>query len=147
MFEEVRNKAEAAICEPKEEIWGCDISSEALDVSYENLTRQDFKRFVKLSKKDFLFQDPPVEGALAVFNPPYDLRIASNDIEELYKEIGDTLKQHYGGSTAWIISSNMSAFKHVGLRKKRKIPLFNGPLECKFQKYELYAGSKKAKYQ
>lgn len=147
LFEEVRNKAEAAICEPKEEIWGCDISSEALDVSYENLTRLDFKKFVKLRKKDFLFQDPPIKEALAVFNPPYDLRITSSDIEELYKEIGDTLKQHYGGSTAWIISSNMSAFKHVGLRPSRKIPLFNGPLECKFQKYELYAGSKKAKYQ
>ena len=87
LFEEVRKKAEAAICEPKEEIWGCDISSEALDVSYENLTRQDFKRFVKLRKKDFLFQDPPVKEALAVFNPPYDLRITSSDIEEYTKKL------------------------------------------------------------
>ena len=60
--------------------------------------------------------------------------------------IGDQLKQQFGGYEAWIISPNMEAFKHVGLRPSRKIVLFNGPLECKLQKYELYAGSKKAKF-
>lgn len=147
LFGKIREKLKAAMCEPQQEIWGCDISAEALEVCFENLNRQDYKQYVKLKKRNFLNQEPPVTGALAVFNPPYDLRISSRDINELYKEIGDTLKQNYGGSTAWMISSNMAAFKHVGLRPSRKIPLFNGPLECKFQKYELYAGSKKAKYQ
>jgi putative N6-adenine-specific DNA methylase len=147
LFNELKSEAEASIIEPKCAIWGCDISTEALDVSFENLSRQNYKRFVKLKKRNFLHQEPAVKEALVVFNPPYDLRIGSRDINELYREMGDTLKQYYGGSTAWMISSNMQAFKHVGLRPSRKVPLFNGPLECKFQKYELYAGSKKAKYQ
>lgn len=147
LFKTIKDKAESEIKEPSCEIWGCDISTEALDVSFENLSRQNYKRYVKLKKRNFLHQEPPVKGALLVFNPPYDLRIGSRDINELYGEMGDTLKQFYGGSTAWMISSNMQAFKHVGLRPSRKVPLFNGPLECKFQKYEMYAGSKKAKYQ
>lgn len=147
LFKTIKDKAEEAIQEPSHEIWGCDIDSEALDVSFENLSRQDYKKYVKLKKRNFLNQEPPVKEALLVFNPPYDLRISSRDINELYSEMGDTLKQFYGGSTAWLISSNMQAFKHVGLRPSRKVPLFNGPLECKFQKYEMYAGSKKAKYQ
>lgn len=147
LFKTIKDKAEEAIQEPSHEIWGCDIDSEALDVSFENLSRQDYKKYVKLKKRNFLNQEPPVKEALLVFNPPYDLRISSRDINELYSKMGDTLKQFYGGSTAWLISSNMQAFKHVGLRPSRKVPLFNGPLECKFQKYEMYAGSKKAKYQ
>ena len=147
LFKTIKEKAESEIKEPSHEIWGCDISTEALDVSFENLSRQNYKKYVKLKKRNFLHQEPPVKGALLVFNPPYDLRIGSRDINELYREMGDTLKQFYGGSTAWMISSNMQAFKHVGLRPSRKVPLFNGPLECKFQKYEMYAGSKKAKYQ
>jgi putative N6-adenine-specific DNA methylase len=42
-----------------------------------------------------------------------------------------------------MISSNFEALKHVGLRPSRKIKLFNGKLESRFLKYEMYEGSKK----
>jgi putative N6-adenine-specific DNA methylase len=61
----------------------------------------------------------------------------------LYKTIGDTLKKKYSGYEAWIISSNLEALKKVGLSASRKITLFNGPLECKLMRYELYEGTKK----
>ena len=37
----------------------------------------------------------------------------------------------------------ISALKKVGLRPSRKIKLFNGSLECRFMKYEMYKGTKK----
>ena len=80
-------------------------------------------------------------------NPPYDERIQSEDITAFYGMIGERLKHNFTGYEAWLISSNMKALKNVGLRPSRKITLYNGSLECKFLKYELYAGSKKAKYQ
>ena len=61
-----------------------------------------------------------------------------DELFELYEKTGNTFKHKYKGSSAWIISSNMEAFKHVGLKTKRKIALFNGGLPCKFCKYELY---------
>ena len=69
------------------------------------------------------------------------------DFEAFYKSIGDTLKQRYHGTHAWFITSNLEAIKHVGLRPSRKIKLFNGSLESRLLKYEIYEGSKKAKKQ
>ena len=67
--------------------------------------------------------------------------------EGLQKEIGDLLKSEFTGFEAWIFSSNFEALKFIGLRPSRKIPLKNGALDCKLQKYELYSGSKKTKKQ
>ena len=80
-----------------------------------------------------------------VFNPPYGERLEI-DMENFYKSIGDTLKQGYSNTDAWFITSNLEALKHVGLRPSRKIKVFNGKLESRLVKYEMYAGSKKGKY-
>jgi putative N6-adenine-specific DNA methylase len=69
------------------------------------------------------------------------------EIETMYKEIGNKLKKDFGGYTAWIITSSPEAINAVGLRATRRIHLYNGSLECRYLKYELYAGSKKASKQ
>ena len=51
------------------------------------------------------------------------------------------------GCSAWLITSDMEAVKHIGLKHTRRIKLFNGQLECRFLKYEMYEGSKKQKKQ
>ena len=80
-----------------------------------------------------------------VFNPPYGERL-DIDMERFYREIGDTLKQNYSDTNAWFITANLEALKFVGLRPSRKIKLFNGKLESRLVKYEMYAGSKKGKF-
>jgi putative N6-adenine-specific DNA methylase len=80
-----------------------------------------------------------------VFNPPYGERL-DIQMERFYREIGDTMKQKYPNTTAWFITSNLEALKFVGLKPSRKIKLFNGKLEARLVKYELYEGSKKGKY-
>ena len=57
----------------------------------------------------------------------------------------DTLKTNYPNSTSWFITSSLESLKHVGLRSTRKIKLFNGTLESRLVKYEIYSGSKKRK--
>ena len=80
-------------------------------------------------------------------NPPYGERLKPDDIETLYSMTGSTLKHKFPGSQAWMITSNMEALKRVGLRPSQKIKLFNGKLESRFVRYELYEGSKKTKKQ
>jgi len=75
-------------------------------------------------------------------NPPYDERIQLDDGIAFYRSLGDTLKHLYSGWQAWIISSDLKALKFFGLKPARKIPLFNGPLECRFVKFDLYEGRK-----
>jgi len=110
------------------------------------------KQNVKLAKVDDVvsirncdmkdFEVPPGRGVV-IINPPYGERMEKDNIEELYKMMGDTFKKKFAGYTCWILSSNQEALKNVGLRPTRKITLFNGQLECKFMRYEMYEGTKK----
>ena len=63
------------------------------------------------------------------------------DAPEFYSAIGDAFKTNWPGFSAWIISSDAEALKSVGLKTKRKIQCFNGPLECRWVGYDLYKGS------
>jgi len=99
-----------------------------------------------VQRADFFKTLPPTASPLhMVFNPPYGERL---DIDEIpfYKEIGNTLKQHYNNSEAWLISSNLEALKHLGLKPFKKTKLYNGKLEAKLQGYRLYSGSLKEKF-
>jgi putative N6-adenine-specific DNA methylase len=86
---------------------------------------------------------PPSPPGIVLINPPYGERIEQNNLNELYKQIGDKFKKGYPGYEAWIISANADAVKNVGLKPSPKIPVFNGQLECRFNRYTLYEGSRK----
>jgi putative N6-adenine-specific DNA methylase len=81
-----------------------------------------------------------------VFNPPYGERL-DIELERFYRELGDTLKNNYPNTNAWFITANLESLKYVGLRPSRKIKLFNGSLEARLVKYEMYEGSKRTKFQ
>ena len=85
---------------------------------------------------------PAGEGFVFI-NPPYGERLLPDETDALYNMIGTALKHNFAGYTAWIISSNRESLKHIGLKPKKKHVLYNGALECSFNKYELYQGSKK----
>lgn len=132
----------------KHKILGFDLDPEAIKVTRTNLKEVHLDTRVTVSQRDFAeLALEEKNGGVLVINPPYGERLEEENINELYSMIGDRLKHAFSGFDAWIISSNYHAFKNIGLRTSRKIPLFNGSLECRFQKYELYQGSRKNKYQ
>ena len=113
----------------------------------ENIKNAELSEFISIKEADFFKTEKERERHLQmVFNPPYGERIPV-EMETFYKNIGDTLKQNYKDTEAWFITSNLESLKHVGLRTSRKIKLYNGSLESRLVKYDIYAGSKKAKYQ
>ena len=127
-------------------IYGYDKAPSAIAKAKENVKNANLSEYVKLQQFNFFETYKPVESKLhMVFNPPYGERLQI-DMKEFYGSIGDTLKQHYPGTDAWFITSNLEALKHVGLRPSRRIALFNGKLESKLVKYEMYEGSKKGKF-
>ncbi len=128
-------------------IIGYDKAPSAVRKAQENVENANLSEYITIERKDFFRTEKPVEGKLhIVFNPPYGERLPI-EMEAFYAKIGDTLKQEYPGTDAWLITSNLEALKHVGLRPSRKIKTFNGKLEARLVKYEIYEGSKKAKYQ
>lgn len=96
---------------------------------------------IKVRQEDFFESSERREGHI-VFNPPYGERMDIG-INEFYRRLGDTLKHNYQGCTVWIISSDVENIKMIGLKPSKKIKVFNGKLECRFLKFEIYEGSHK----
>ncbi|HMR16538.1 MAG TPA: THUMP domain-containing protein, partial [Mariniflexile sp.] len=127
-------------------IVGYDKAPSAVAKAIENVKNAQLDDFIEVKHEDFFKTQKGGDAKLhMVFNPPYGERL-NIDMQEFYKNIGDTLKQSYPNTDAWFITSNLDALKHVGLRPSRKIQLFNAKLEARFVKYVMYEGSKKGKY-
>lgn len=144
---DVRKEFRAKIKEPTCKIFGSDIDKESIRMAMDNATRAKVDDRIMLKVRDYTQMEPPFQNGIIISNPPYQLRLRTDDIEAFYKEIGDVLKKKYNGFDAWIISANLLAIKQVGLKTSRKIMLYNGPLECRFNKYELYEGSRKLSHE
>jgi putative N6-adenine-specific DNA methylase len=148
IWREVVSEANENIKAPECKIWGFDNSFQTIHIAERNLEHANMDDFVQLKRKAFEKNSAPDNNGILVTNPPYGERIeTSEDIIEFYQMIGTQLKHNFHGYTAWLISSNFEALKLLGLKPSRKIALYNGALQCKFQRYDLYAGSKKAKKQ
>ena len=142
VWEEVVAEAKSAEQDFSYNIIGSDISGKALDAARHNITTAGLDDKIRLSRTPFEERTPKVDGGIIVMNPPYGERMAIEDIKSFYSDIGDQLKQYYPGFDAWILSGNREALKHVGLRPSQNITLYNGPIECRFQKFEIYRGSR-----
>lgn len=129
------------------QIIGYDKAPSAIRKSIDNIRNANLEEYITVEQKDFFNSEKTTEGPLhMVFNPPYGERL-DIDLERFYREIGDTLKQSYPQTEAWFITGNMEALKFVGLKTTRRIKLFNGKIESRLVRYDIYEGSKKAKFQ
>jgi putative N6-adenine-specific DNA methylase len=131
------------ITDHKQQIIGGELSPNVAKKAKENIKLAKVEDVVSIRNCDMKDFEVPAGRGVVVINPPYGERMVKDNIDELYKMMGDTFKKKFAGYDCWILSSNMEAFKHVGLRPTRKIALFNGQLECRFMKYEVYEGTKK----
>jgi len=93
---------------------------------------------VRFDVRDFFAMSGPPAGSVIVTNPPYGERMELADAQDFYQRVGDKLKQECQGSTAWILSANRRAMKHIGLRTSARIPLFNGGLESRLYRIDLF---------
>lgn len=127
-------------------ITGIDRSVQTLNIAKQNIINAGVGDLVEMHQIPFGIYTPHPGPGTVIINPPYGERLVEDNIQELYKNIGDYLKKKYEGYQAWVLTSNREAAKCIGLHASRKIQLYNGALECRFLKFELYSGSKKAKY-
>lgn len=146
IWEELQKDIPKRVTELPCQIVGSDISAEMVTKARRNLRRLPIGRFVETSVDGFMEMKKPSESGVMISNPPYGERMGE-EVEEMYEQIGDWMKTEMKGFDCWLISSNMEAFKRLGLHADKKVRLYNGDLECSFRKYSIYEGSKKAKYQ
>ena len=143
LLESLKKEADSAIVAPVCKIYGSDIDSRSVEIAKSNAENAKVGKYIQYKQMDFLDSDIKAGNSVIFLNPPYGERLKEKEeIIPFYQQIGTQLKHHYENCEAWIISGNIEALKFIGLRPSRKIRLFNGPIECKLQKYELFRGKK-----
>ena len=145
LFETIEESVKSKEIEFEHKLYGFDISNAMIKKAEKNIEISGLGVDIEIVKKDFLTSIKTDNEKLHVLiNPPYDKRISA-DVNQLYKKIGDTLKNNYLYSDVWIITANLKAIKSIGLKSSKKIKLFNANLESRLLNYKIYPGSKKNK--
>ena len=123
-------------------IYGSDLSADAVARAQQNLAHAGIDDLVTVQQADLLVRGAPADSGVMVANPPYGERLGAEDeLAAFYPRLGDALKKRFAGWDCWFLSADTRLPKLIGLKPKRKIPLFNGPLECRLYGFAMVAGS------
>ena len=142
MFDELYND-DSQEREFTHKIYGYDNNPKANEIATHNIKAAGVSKDVVLKLQPFQQFEQPKEKSVIITNPPYGERISTNDLLGLYQMIGERLKHAFVGNEAWVLSYREECFDQIGLKASQKVPLFNGPLECEFRKYEIFDGKYK----
>jgi putative N6-adenine-specific DNA methylase len=120
-------------------ISGYDLDSRALLVAGRNIANAGLAgqiHFFHSALKEFR---PEGDTGVVIINPPYGIRLGvDDDLRELYCQIGDVMKKQCRGWTGYVLTGNLELAKYIGLKASRRHVLFNGAIECRLLKYDLY---------
>jgi len=144
-WEEIRKAGRAASNKaPDHRIIATDISSDAIEAAQSNARTAGVEHLIEFIKCDFGDTPVPEGGGVVVMNPEYGERLGKvAELGGVYARIGDFLKQNCRGYRGYVFTGNLDLVRKIGLRTKRKMLFYNGPIECRLLEYELYQGSRK----
>ncbi|MBI5096806.1 MAG: class I SAM-dependent RNA methyltransferase, partial [Nitrospirae bacterium] len=121
-----------------------DIRRDAVDAARKNAALAGVEQLIEFTVCDYSKTSIPDGSGIVILNPAYGERMGEvQELESAYKGIGDFFKQKCRGYTGYIFTGNPDLAKKVRLTAKRRVPFFNGPIECRLLEYALYEGSRK----
>ena len=126
----------------KLEIFGSDSDPRVLGDARRNIAAAGVDRWVRLEQADILERAAPAPGGVMIANPPYGERIGSKEeLAGFYPKLGSALKKNYPGWRCHFFTADMRLPKLVRLQPSRRVPLYNGALECRLFEFVIVAGS------
>ncbi|SCX73513.1 class I SAM-dependent RNA methyltransferase [Variovorax sp. EL159] len=160
----IRKEAESQVTTGDVAIFGSDVSHRMVDFSERNAERAGVAEAIEFRGGDALQRMPPAEGGVIMLNPPYGERIevggvarfgareaaqTSGDAPEgdggdFFPQLATHWKKNYAGWTAWVLTPDLKLPKHMRLKESRRVPMWNGPIECRLFRFELVRGSNRA---
>jgi putative N6-adenine-specific DNA methylase len=121
-----------------------DISPKAVETARRNADTAGVANLLQFHVCDFAGTPMPEGGGVVVLNPEYGERTGQvEELEATYRRIGDFFKQKCAGRTGFVFTGNLGLAGKVGLRSNRRLTFFNGPIECRLLRYDLYTGSRR----
>jgi len=122
-------------------IFGGDRSAALLQAARANLEAAGLTDAVTLQQGDVLDLTPPAAEGVLITNPPYGVRTGEQaDLAEFYPRLGDVLKQRFAGWRVYLFTGDLRLPKLIRLSPSRRIPLFNGALECRLYEFKMVRG-------
>lgn len=142
-FAQMRETAQAAINYDQElQIYASDINRHAVEIAKQNFAQIKLDKYVNLGCGDFLDQVAPAENGVIVTNPPYGVRLDELDnLAHLYPQIATTLKRNFAGWDCFFFTGDLRMPKLMRLKPSRKMPVYNGALECRLFEFKMVSGS------
>ncbi len=126
----------------KLEIFGSDNDPRVLGDARRNISAAGVDRWVKLEQTDILNRVAPAAAGVMIANPPYGERIGSKEeLEIFYPKLGSALKNNFPGWRCHFFTADLRLPKLVRLQPSRRVPLYNGALECRLFEIRIVAGS------
>ena len=134
------------IQDPGVTIIASDISLQAISFAQENASFAGVDHMITFQTADFAETEIPEKPrGVIFFNPEYGERLGDlTELEGTYKRMGDFLKQKCAGYRGYIFTGNMDLAKKVGLKASRRIEFWNGTIDCRLLKYDMYEGRNEA---
>ena len=130
------------IANPGVKIIASDISLQAITFARENAAFAGVEDLIDFQTGDFAETEIPEKPrGVIFFNPEYGERLGDlTELEETYKRMGDFMKQKCAGYRGYIFTGNLDLAKKVGLKASRRIEFWNGTIDCRLLKYDMYEG-------
>lgn len=121
-----------------------DQSTRAVKAACENAQRAGVARLIDFSVGDFENVSIEPGSGMVILNPPYGQRLGEEEeLIPLYKSIGSFFKKKCSGKTCFVFTGNRNLAHQIGLKASRKLIFFNGDIECRLLRYDMYEGSRK----
>jgi putative N6-adenine-specific DNA methylase len=155
-WHEMQQAARARVHPPRVPVFAGDVSFRMTDFARRNAERAGVGAAIAFKAADALQRPPPAPAGTMMLNPPYGERIAAKGgaaaretaeggSEAFYAALAGHWKRRYAGWTAWVLSPDPGLPSALRLRESRRLPLWNGPLECRLYRFDLVAGSNRAR--
>ncbi|VTU39315.1 THUMP domain-containing class I SAM-dependent RNA methyltransferase [Variovorax sp. PBL-E5] len=138
-------------------IFGSDVSHRMVDFAERNAERAGVAAALQFRGGDALQRMPPAASGVIVLNPPYGERIEvagvarakaggreeaqTEDGGEFFVQLASHWKKNYAGWTAWVLTPDLQLPKRMRLKESRRVPMWNGPIECRLFRFDMVAGS------
>ena len=165
-WREMKAAAQAAVHAPTVPVWAGDVSFRMTDFATRNAERAGVKHAIEFKTADALQRPAPADHGVLLMNPPYGERIAPKgsgqgqgglghgragaqgekfegaaDAGEFYARLAAHWKKGYAGWTAWVLTPEAKLPSLMRLKESRRVPMWNGPIECRLFRFDMVAGS------
>jgi putative N6-adenine-specific DNA methylase len=160
-WQELLGQARAQQCAPRAKVFGSDVAFRMVDFAERNAERAGVASAIEFRGGDALQRMPPSEHAgVMLVNPPYGERIETagvagpsgsresaqtEDGGDFFAQLATHWKKNYAGWTAWMLTPDLKLPSRMRFKESRRVPMWNGPIECRMFRFDLRAGSMRDK--